>query len=237
MFIPLTDDNPLQRIETPYVTRILIALNATIFIVFQSGFVFDALHASAVSFGVIPAELYHGAGLRDRFGVVPESFTLVSYMFLHGGWMHLIGNMLFLWVFGDNIEDAVGHVRFVVFYLACGIAGGLAHAAAMPSSEAPLLGASGAVAGVLSAYLVLHPKVKLWVLVLGRIPLKITAAWAIGAWILFQIFHVVAGSSDGTAWWAHVGGLAAGVFLIPLMRRPGVPLFDRGLQVRSPAPR
>lgn len=229
MFVPLSDDNPLRIIETPYATRALILFNVAIFVLFQSGLVVDGLRASAVGFGVIPAELYHGAGLRDRYGVIPESLTVFTYMFLHGGWMHLLGNMLFLWVFGDNVEDAVGHVKFVAFYLACGAAAALAHAVSVPQSEAPLLGASGAVAGVVAAYLVLHPKVKLWVLMLGRIPLKLTAAWVIGAWIVFQVAHVVLGVDDGTAWWAHVGGLAAGVLLIPFLRRSGVPLFDRGL--------
>ncbi len=229
MFIPLSDDNPLRVIKAAYVTRALILFNVLVFVLFQSGLVVDGLRASAVGFGVIPAELYYGAGLRDPYEVIPESLTVVTYMFLHGGWMHLLGNMLFLWVFGDNVEDATGHLRFLGFYLACGIAAGLAHAASAPQSEAPLLGASGAVAGVVAAYLVLHPKVKLWVLVLGRIPLRLTAAWVIGAWVVFQLAHIVLRIDDGTAWWAHLGGIGAGVLLIPFLRRSGVALFDRGL--------
>ena len=150
-------------------------------------------------------------------------------MFLHGGWMHLIGNMLFLWVFGDNVEDAMGHGRFLVFYLLCGAAGGLAHAFAAPTSEAPLIGASAAVAGTLSAYLILHPRVKLWVLFLGRIPLKLSAMWVIGAWIAFQFFNLFVALDEETSYWAHIGGLVAGAVLIPFMRRPDVPLFDQGL--------
>ena len=150
-------------------------------------------------------------------------------MFLHSGWIHLLGNMLFLWVFGDNVEDAMGHARFCAFYLACGIAGGVAHAFANPTSEAPLIGASAAVAGTLGAYLILHPKVKLWVLAFGRIPVKLSAMWVIGAWILFQFVNLFVALDQATSYWAHVGGLLAGAALVPFMRRPGVPLFDRGL--------
>jgi len=229
MFIPLYDINPLRTIKTPVVTRTLIIVTVLIFLLFESGLVIDAQMASVGIFGVIPAEFHLGAGLRSELAVVPESLTLVTYMFLHGGWMHLIGNMLFLWVFGDNIEDAVGHARFVAFYVLCGVAGGLAHALANPISEAPLIGASAAVAGTLAAYLILHPKVKLWVLVLGRIPLKVSALWVIGAWILFQFVNLFIALDQETAYWAHIGGLLAGAVLIPFMRRTDVPLFDRGL--------
>jgi membrane associated rhomboid family serine protease len=229
MFIPLYDFNPLRTIKTPGVTRALIVFTVIVFLVFQSGLVIDAQMASVGMFGVIPAELHLGPGLRSELVFVPEPLTLVSYMFLHGGWVHLIGNMLFLWVFGDNVEDAMGHARFLVFYLLCGAAGGIAHALANPSSEAPLIGASAAVAGTLGAYLILHPKVKLWVLVLGRIPLKVNALWAIGAWILFQLVNLFFALDQETAYWAHLGGLLAGAVLIPFMRRSDVPLFDRGL--------
>src|SRR4030095_12878024 len=117
--------------------------------------------ASVGTFGLIPAEFHLGAGLRSEYATIPESLTLVTYMFFHGGRMHLLGNMLFLWVFGDNIEDDMGHGRFLIFYLLCGAAGAGAHALANPTSEAPLIGASAAVAGTLGAYLILHPKVKL----------------------------------------------------------------------------
>lgn len=155
-------------------------------------------------------------------------------MFLHAGWMHLIGNMLFLWVFGDNVEDAMGHVRFLVFYLAAGVAGGLAHMLSVPDSTIPLVGASGAIAGVVAAYLILHPRVKLWVLVLGRIPLKISAMWALGAWAAFQVIMLLVASDHTTAWWAHIGGFVAGAALVPFMRKPGVPLFDQDLPAKPP---
>jgi membrane associated rhomboid family serine protease len=229
MFIPLYDANPLRTIATPVVTRTLIGVTVAVFLVFESGLVIDAQTASVGTFAVIPAEFHLGGGLRSELIAAHEGLTLITYMFLHAGWMHLIGNMLFLWVFGDNIEDAMGHVRFLAFYFLCGAAGGIAHALANPMSEAPLIGASAAVAGTLAAYLILHPKVKLWVLVLGRIPLKLSAAWAIGAWIVFQFVNLFFALDPGTAYWAHIGGFAAGAVLIPFMRRPDVPLFDRGL--------
>lgn len=229
MFIPLHDDNRLDHIATPWVTRGLIVVNVLVYVIFQSGLVVDAHRASVAGFAVIPAEFNLAAGLRDTLAVIPEPLTLVTYMFLHGGWMHLGGNMLFLWVFGDNVEDAVGHLRFVAFYLVCGVAAGLTHAAVMTRSEAPLVGASGAVAGCMAAYLILHPRIRLWVLVLGRIPLRISAMWAIGAWIAWQVGNIVAGSPGNTAWWAHLGGLVAGAALIPVLRRPGVRLLDQAV--------
>jgi len=236
MFIPLYDYNVLRTIKTPVVTRSLIVVTVLFFLIFESGLVIDAQMASVGAFGVIPAEFHLGAGLRSELAVIPEPLTLVTYMFLHGGWMHLIGNMLFLWVFGDNVEDAMGHWRFLVFYLLCGAAGGFAHAFASPTSEAPLIGASAAVAGTLSAYLILHPRVKLWVLFLGRIPLKLSAMWVIGAWIAFQFFNLFVALDEDTSYWAHIGGLVAGAALIPFMRRPDVPLFDQGLPVRADTP-
>jgi membrane associated rhomboid family serine protease len=229
MFIPLYDANPLRTIETPVVTRTLIGVTVAVFLLFESGLVIDAQMASVGMFAVIPAEVHLGGGLRSELAVIPEPLTFVTYVFLHGSWMHLIGNMLFLWVFGDNVEDAMGHARFLAFYFICGVAGGIAHALANPTSEAPMIGASAAVAGTLAAYLILHPKVKLWVLVLGRIPLKISAMWVISAWILFQFVNLFIALDQETAYWAHVGGLIAGAVLIPFMRRPEVPLFDRGL--------
>jgi membrane associated rhomboid family serine protease len=229
MFIPLYDDNPWRSIGYPWVTRLLIVVTVLIYVVFQSGLVLDAQMDSLGGFAVIPAEYNMGGGLRSPYAVVPEPVTLVTYMFLHGGWMHLLGNMLFLWVFGDNVEDATGHARFLAFYLLCGVAAGLAHAVAYPTSDSVLIGASGALAGTLAAYLVLHPKVKLWVLVLGRIPLKISAAWVIGAWFAFQVFNIFVALDESTAWWAHVGGFVAGAALIPFFRRREVPLLDKGL--------
>jgi membrane associated rhomboid family serine protease len=135
--------------------------------------------------------------------------------------------MLFLWVFGDNIEDAMGHSRFIMFYLMCGIFAAVLHSWMNPASDLPLIGASGAVAGVISAYLILHPKVKIWVLALWRIPIRITAVWALGIWIVAQFGNLLFESEENVAWWAHIGGLLAGAVLILFMRRRGVVLFDR----------
>jgi membrane associated rhomboid family serine protease len=235
VFVPLYDINPIRYIRYPYVTWALIAANVFVFVVFQSGFALEPDDRAAVLFGVTPSQLGIGARLPSGYGRLPEELTLFTYMFLHGGWLHLIGNMLFLWVFGDNVEDDMGHVRFLVFYLLCGIAGGLAHSVSVPASTVPLVGASGAIAGIVAAYLMLHPRVKIWCLVLMRIPLKLSASWILGAWIALQLLNVAVGTADDTAWWAHVGGLIAGALLVLVMRRPGVELWDLGLEPTEPA--
>jgi membrane associated rhomboid family serine protease len=210
----------------------LIALNVAIFAIFQTGWFIPLADENITAFAVVPAKLMASAGGETAFFAngavfVPERLTLITYMFLHGGWLHLIGNMAFLWVFGDNIEDAMGHIRFIMFYLMCGIFAALLHALMLPHSDLPLIGASGAVAGVIAAYLILHPKVKVWVLALWRIPIKITAFWALGIWILAQFANLLFEGEEAVAWWAHIGGLVAGGVLILFMRRRGVVLFDR----------
>ncbi|MGH6865207.1 MAG: rhomboid family intramembrane serine protease [Methyloceanibacter sp.] len=232
MFVPLHDTNPLKRIRFQYVTVGIIVLNVVLYVIFGTGWFIPLDEENAAAFAVIPARLTAsvvGDGPMFASGAfpMPERFTLVTYMFLHGGWIHLIGNMLFLWVFGDNIEDAMGHLRFIMFYLMCGIFAALLHTWMMPESDLPLIGASGAVAGVIAAYLILHPKVKVWVLALWRIPIKITAAWALGIWILAQVANLVFEGEEAVAWWAHIGGLMAGAVLILFMRRRGVVLFDK----------
>ena len=230
MFIPLHDDNPLRSISFPFVTVALIAINAIVFIVFQSGYVYTMGNAGTYDLAIIPCQLL---GLDSCLasgdpvmGAVPEYITPISYMFLHGGWMHLIGNMLFLWVFGDNVEDAMGHVMYLAFYLICGVLAGYAHSVMAPASTIPLIGASGAVAGVIAAYLVLHPNVMVWVLALGAFSMKLRALYVLGAWVAIQFFSLMTAQGSSTAWWAHIGGLAAGAVLVLLMRRPGVKLFQ-----------
>jgi len=232
VFVPLHDTNPLKNIRFQNVTVGLIALNVAIYAIFQTGWFIPLADEDVTAFAVIPAKLMASTGGVTAFFAtgavfVPERLTLVTYMFLHGGWIHLIGNMLFLWVFGDNIEDAMGHIRFIMFYLMCGIFAALLHSWMLPQSDLPLIGASGAVAGVIAAYLILHPRVKVWVLALWRIPIKITAAWALGIWIAAQFVSLLFESEEAVAWWAHVGGLVAGAVLILFMRRRGVILFDR----------
>lgn len=232
MFVPLHDTNPLEHIKFQYMTVLIIIANIAIFAIFQSGIVLPVNEIAMASFAIVPSELLPegliGPNIPgEKFDFIPvaEKWTLISYMFLHGSWLHLGGNMLFLWVFGDNIEDAMGHFRFLLFYLLCGIIAGYTHSFMAPGSAIPLIGASGAVAGTIAAYVMLHPKVKLWVLVLGNIPLPVNAAIAILAWFVFQIFHVIYIDGGNTAWWAHIGGFLTGVFLIMIMKRRDVPLF------------
>ena len=135
--------------------------------------------------------------------------------------------MLFLWVFGDNVEDALGHVKFLIFYLLCAIAGALFHGLLAPLSQVPLIGASGAIAGVVAAYLILHPRVKIWILAFGRIPLRIPAYITLVLWILFQFVMFAVGGEDQVSWACHIGGIVAGAVLVLILRSRDVPLFDR----------
>ena len=237
VFIPISDENPLRAIRLQWVTLGLIAVNVLVFLLglyaFGDG---EGAEAAIASFAIVPSELFQapsfgGAALPAGQPVpVPELLTLITYQFLHGGVLHLLSNMLFLWVFGDNVEDALGHVKYLIFYLLCGMAGGLLHAAMLPTSPLPLIGASGAVAGVIGAYLLLHPRVLVWVLAFRIIPLHIKAAWVLGIWVATQVIMVLISPVDQVAWWAHIGGLLAGALLVIFLRRPGVPLFDRNLR-------
>ena len=229
MFIPLHDANALKHIRIQYVTLGLILVNVLIWLFFTSPFYVtpEAMQAAVFSFGFIPVVATGEQTLPLELQRVPPWASYVTYAFLHGNFMHLAGNMLFVWVFGDNVEDAMGHVRFLLFYLCCAAAGAFAHAFMLPQSEAPLIGASGAAAGVISAYLLLHPRVKVWVLALGRIPLRLSALWVIGAWIVFQFAALLAPGDEPVSFAAHVGGIAAGAVLLPVLKRRGVALFDR----------
>jgi len=224
VFLPLKDDNPLKFIWFQFTTVALIVVNVLVFI-WQDSLGEQGLVRVAMSAGVIPVTLLGDAKLPGELAMLPPEVTLITYMFLHGDWWHLIGNMLFLWVFGDNVEDAMGSIRFLIFYLLTGAAAGLAHAYANVGSEAPLVGASGATAGVIGAYIMLYPRVKMWSLVFMRIPLKLPAYWVIGAWIATQFVFVFLQVEDGTAWFAHIGGFVAGVLLVVLFKRSDQPLF------------
>ncbi len=182
-------------------------------------------------FGFTPAHFFGDAGSRG----LPATATLFTSMFLHGGWVHVIGNMLYLWIFGNNVEDALGHMRFAMFYVACGLAAAIAQGYADPSSTLPMIGASGAIAGVLGAYLLLYPRAKVLVLIpLGIFSqlVRIPALFVLGFWFLLQFVQqamtsAVAGGQGGVAYWAHIGGFVAGAILILLMRRRGIGLFHR----------
>lgn len=223
MFIPLHDGVPMRRLARPVVTYALIAINLGLFLI-TGAVALPGLDqvglAAAIGFGTIPAVVLGQEALPEGLLSVPAPLTLLTSLFLHLSWLHVIGNMLFLWVFGDNVEDELGHLRFLAFYLACGAAGGLAHVLAHPDSVRPLIGASSAVSGVVGAYLVLHPRVKLWGLFLKGIPLRLPAYWALGFWIGLQVLQAVSGLNDAVGWFAHLGGLAAGAGLMLLLRRP-----------------
>ncbi len=233
MFIPLHDANALKHIRLQYVTLVLIAANVLVYLFANVALSEGAFNAAAISFGYIPAVVNDFRDLPPELVVIPEVWSLVSYSFLHGDFMHLAGNMLFLWVFGDNVEDAMGHVKFLFFYFACAAAGALAHGFLDGQSEAPLIGASGAVAGIIGAYLILHPKVWVWILAMGRIPLRLPAGLILLFWIGLQFFMVFAMAEDSVSWAAHIGGFFAGALLVLVLRRRGVPLFDR--EIVAPA--
>lgn len=219
MFIPLHDDTVLRVIRFQYVSGAIAILNVVALIYTQHMLGLDG-ELIYVSFGATPALLTDRAELDPALILVPEPVTLVTYMFLHGGWLHLISNLLFLWVFADNIEDAYGHFGFLVFYLFCGVAAAIAHTLLLPDSEAPLVGASGAVAGVLGAYLVLFPRARVWILLFMRLPLRIPAYWVLVGWIGLQVLAVVVPQEEDIqiAWWAHIGGFATGFSITWLLR-------------------
>ena len=235
MFIPIHDDNPLKVISFQRVTVGLIIANVLTFL-WQTSLAPGEMIAADQAFGVVPAALV--GGLPD-FGAFPEELALLTYMFLHADVWHLAGNMLFLWVLGDNVEDDLGHLRYLAFYLLCGVAAALLFSVPKPDSTVPLIGASGATSGLVAAYLMLHPRVRMWAVFVMRIPLYVPAWGVLGGWVAFQVVMVVADPGSPTAWWGHIGGFLAGVVLTPLLKRPGVPLFGRApiRRMQDPAPR
>jgi len=229
-FIPIYDNNPLRNIRHPWVTWGFIAANILIYFLYEGGsFTGEASEASAYGFGLVPA-LINGDALRPAdFPQIPNLLTLISYSFLHADIWHLAGNLVFLWVFADNVEDAVGHFRYFFFYLVCAAAAGYAFVLSDPSSQAPVIGASGAVSGNIAAYLLLYPRVRVWILVFFGIPLRLRVEYVLGFWIAIQVLSAFGSDTGDIAWWAHLGGLAAGALLILVLRLPGVPLFAKAL--------
>lgn len=226
MFIPLHDANSLRYIKVQYVTLGLIAANVLVYLLTAFGSE-DYVQAAMIGLGYIPVTMFEDVVRPDSLMLVPDNATYITYAFLHADIWHLGGNMLFLWVFGDNVEDALGHVKFLIFYLLCAAAGAWLHGVFAPGSHAPLIGASGAVAGIVAAYLMLHPRVKVWILALGRIPIRLPAWIVLALWVLFQFAMLAAMGEDEVSWAAHVGGILAGAVLVVFLRRRGVPLFDR----------
>jgi membrane associated rhomboid family serine protease len=218
MVMPLYDDNPFALPHRPVVTWCLILANVIVFLVEFAG----DMDVMVFHFGVVPAAM---AGEVVVPGGLPPILTLFSYMFLHADVLHILGNLTFLWVFGDNVEEALGRFRFLVFYLSCGVLGALAFVASNPQSETPLVGASAAIAGVVIAYAMHRPCAKITALVFG-IPLRIRAFWIIGLFVVMQFISLGSSSKSEVAYWAHVGGMIAGAALFPLMKRAGVVLFE-----------
>lgn len=223
MFVPLKDDNPLRLIRFQYVALAIIIVNVVVFLltgVLQSE---DALVWTETGFGVVPSELLDVQRMGNpAYNPISEPLTLITYQFLHAGWLHLLGNMAFLWVFADNVEDAFGHFGFALFYLMCGMVAALAHVFMMEGSHDPLIGASGAVSGVLAAYLLLYPKARIWILLFFAIPFRIPAWIALGGWIILQFVSLYSAGpeTEAVAWWAHIGGFAMGLVFTLLLRSP-----------------
>ena len=215
--IPLHDDNQRRRISWQYLTLAIIVANVAVFL-YQQSLTTQEFRLLVVGFGEVPARLFGDEGLQ-----VSALRSLITSQFLHGDWAHLLFNMLFLWVFGDNVEDTVGHRRFVPFYLACGIAGGVLHGLVNVDSLTPTIGASGAISGLLGAYVVTHPRARILVLAFTFIPLRLPAVLVIGTWFAQDLLFAVGGVENGVAFWAHIGGFISGAAMIRLVRLPPPP--------------
>ncbi|MBX2830294.1 MAG: rhomboid family intramembrane serine protease [Rhodospirillales bacterium] len=230
--LPIKDDNPTTI--TPWVTYAIIAINV---VVFLGTMPLDPRAAQLVNlqYGAIPAVLFGHANLPSEFSPFPAGFgflSIFSAMFMHGGWMHLGGNMLYLWVFGNNVEDAMGHFRFLMFYLICGVAAALGHGLLDTQSQIPMIGASGALAGVLGAYFLLYPKARILVWFFWVFIFYVPAVFVLGFWFITQVINFGSGAGGGIAWVAHIAGFIAGMALIPLFKHRNIPLWHDG----SPAP-
>ena len=237
MLLPIGDDNQ-QRHGRPFVVYIIVVINVVVFVLFQQ-FASEAGAPFTYAYSVVPYEITHNVDLVETVrvpggpGAIPQFpgpspiwLTILTSMFMHGGLMHIIGNMLYLWIFGDNIEDNFGHTRFLIFYLVCGIAASFAHILVDPSSVTPSLGASGAIAGVLGAYLIMFPRNRVRALLpLGIIwtTVELPAIVVLGFWIVIQIFSqytaTIKPGEGGVAYMAHIGGFAAGIALTFIFRR------------------
>jgi rhomboid family protein len=239
--LPLYDDNPRSR---PAVTTYGLIGGCVAVFLWQQGLAPRAAADADYAFGMIPAVLFGHAELPHRLQQIPAWASLLTSMFLHGGWLHLIGNMVYLWLFGRGVETALGSLRYLVFYLLCGVAAALVQAGMDPEGTIPMIGASGAIAGTLGAYLVLYPRanvvVLLWIIVIVRL-IAVPAVVLLGLWFLMQLFSAVAATAGapGVAFWAHVGGFVIGMLLLCVFRRPGYPLLQprRSLAFAMESPR
>lgn len=228
MFFPIYDHNPVDRI--PIITYTIIGLNVVVWLFGQGAGFLPALYdrtlcqfalVSGDLFGLIPYGAWYplSAGTVCVFDGQPNFYTLITHMFMHGGWLHILGNMWYLWIFGDNIENALGRVRFVIFYLLCGLIAAGAQMATDLGSVVPMIGASGAVSGVLGAYILLHPRSRIKVLLFFFLVLEVPAVIVLGFYFALQVLNGLYGASDGIAYWAHIGGFLAGLALVKLMKK------------------
>jgi len=218
---PIYDDNPFTQPVKPVVSWGLIAANLALF-VYEAAAPQAGFERMIDTFSLTPAALTGDLAVK---GVLAPLATLVTYQFLHADIGHLLGNMIFLWVFGDDVERALGRARFLVFYLVTGMIAGLVFVAHDPHSRIELIGASGAIAGVVVAYVMLRPCAKITVL-LGVIPLRINAYWVVGLFVITQLWSLGAASKSEVAYWCHFGGMLAGAILFPLIKPPRVKLFE-----------
>lgn len=219
MILVLGDSNPTRHIRRPWVNWGLILLCAVVFVT-------DPAYSV---YGFTPAQLHLALAEPAQTDTAAVALSLVTYMFLHADILHLAGNMLVLWVFGDSIEDAMGHLRYALFFVLAGVAGGLAEGTLGASPHVPVVGASGAIAGVMAAYLLLHPRARLLVLVAFRLPMVIPASLFVGLHVGFDILSVLLPDPEPealVAFWAHLGGFAAGLGLVLVLRYRDVPLFQ-----------
>jgi membrane associated rhomboid family serine protease len=238
---PIRDDNP--HFLTPWATFALVAANLLVWAFVQGLGQEPGLSRSVCTLGLVPGELLHRAAVGERFQIGPGLFcevtgqahpaTLLTHMFLHGGWMHVLGNLWFLWIFGNNVEDSMGHVRFVAFYLLSGLAAAAAQIAADPASGVPMVGASGAIGGVMGGYVMLYPRVHVHLLVWFGFyvtTIAVPAIWMLAYWLLVQLFGgfvSLGAQTGGVAFWAHVGGFLAGALLVGVFK-------DEALVARHP---
>ena len=227
---PLSDDNPRRHL-TPYVSWGIVAACLLVWL-WQFSLPPREGEIAVYALGMIPARLFGYGELPPELAGTPAWATVVTSMFMHGGWLHLGSNMLYLWIFGDNIEDSMGHGRFAVFYLLCGTAAALAQGMLDPSSEIPMIGASGAVSGVLGAYILLHPGATVRVLIiLGFFVIiaHVPALIVLGIWFAGQLFSaaMTPPGEPGIAFAAHIGGFLAGLVTVSVFKRRDVPLLEK----------
>jgi membrane associated rhomboid family serine protease len=229
MVLPLHDDNPT---ETPPIITVGLVVACVLVFGWQLLAGPEGGQRIVYALGVIPAVLLGGLELPAELAMVPPTASIFTSMFLHGGFFHLFGNMLYLWIFGNNVEDAMSHGRFVVFYLLCGVAAVFAQAVPEPNSVVPMVGASGAISGVLGAYMLLYPHARVllglpigfYVAQLGRFP----AGWVLALWFGMQLLSNTLADPEaqgGVAFRAHIGGFIAGMLLLPFFKRKEVPYW------------